>query len=498
MKDELTEEHLDPTAEISLETVKARAVKGVAVLTGRTFVLSVISLVATGLLTVFLDPSEFGVFWLVSAVVNFLAYFSDVGLAAALIQKKENVTRLELVTTFTIQQGLVISLLTLLFLLSPFVTSYYQLSNDGRMLLYALGFSLLLSSFKTIPSVLLERKLDFPRLVVPQVLENLAYNVVAVVLAWQGFGVTSFTYAVLVRGVIGVIALYWLMPWKPGIAFSKPALKKLLSYGVPYQANTLLAVVKDDGMTLVLGGILGTAGVGLLGWAQKWAFTPLRLFMDHVLKVTFPAFSRMQDEKIHLERSITRSIFFVCFLVFPASAGLLILAPVLVDIIPRYEKWEPALIPLALISVNTYTAAATTQLTNLLNAIGKIKTTFFLMIMWTVLTWAFVPFLSIRYGVNGAALGYALVGLSSFVAIGIVKRIINFSLTESVVKPFIATVVMSVVLIFIRSLLSTSLTTVWVLGIVGVFIYFSLMFKLVGASLLADVKKGTRSVISRS
>ncbi len=69
----LEQEHLDPTAEISLDAVKKRAVKGVAVLTGRTFLLSVLSLIAIGFLTVFLDPSEFGVFWIVSAIVNFLA-----------------------------------------------------------------------------------------------------------------------------------------------------------------------------------------------------------------------------------------------------------------------------------------------------------------------------------------------------------------------------------------------------------------------------------------
>jgi hypothetical protein len=58
----ITDEHLDPTAEISLDAVKQRAVKGVAVLTGRTFLLSALSLVATGFLTVFLEPSEFGLF----------------------------------------------------------------------------------------------------------------------------------------------------------------------------------------------------------------------------------------------------------------------------------------------------------------------------------------------------------------------------------------------------------------------------------------------------
>ena len=491
------DEHLDPTAEISLDVVKQRAIKGVAVLTGRTFLLSVLSLIATGFLTVFLSPEEFGIFWIVSAIINFLAYFSDVGLAAALIQKKDKVGTSELRTTFTIQQILVLLILTILFSVAPFLQNYYGLSKDGLILLYALGASLLMSSLKTIPSILLERELDFPRLVIPQVLENLFYNIFAVYFAWRGFGITSFTYAVLARGIIGLITMYILKPWIPGIAFSKKHLRKLLSFGVPYQANTLLATIKDDGMTAFLGGILGAGGIGLLGWAQKWAQYPLRLFMDHVLKVTFPAFSRMQDEKNLLSVSVTRSIFFVSFLVFPAVAGMIILAPILVEIIPRYEKWRPALLPLTLISMNTFFAASTTQLTNLLNAIGKIKTTFKLMIMWTALTWILVPYMSIKYGVNGAAGGYALVGFSSVIAIYIARKSVKFLIYDSIVRPLVGTTVMIAILLPLRYFLPINLISVWVLAGLGFIFYIITMYFIVGQSILIDAKRGIRSIFNK-
>lgn len=497
MSEQPQSEHLDPTAEITLETVKSRAVKGVVVLTGRTFLLSIISLAATGFLAVFLEPAQFGVFFIVSAVVNFLAYFSDIGLAAALIQKKEKISDLDLKTTFTIQQVLVIALLLVLFFAGPFFSGISSLTVDGRMLLYALGVSFFLSSLKTIPSVLIERDLEFGKLVLPQVLENLVYNVTAVVLAWQGFGVLSFAWAVLARGVIGLIAIYVLRPWRPGFAFSRVSLKKLLSFGVPYQANALLATLKDDGITIALGGILGPAGVGLLGWAQKWGQAPLRFFMDHVIKVTFPAFSRMQDAKEQLKRSVDRSIFFICFLVFPSLAGLLVLAPILVQIIPRYEKWAPALIPLGLIAINTVFAAVTTQLTNLLNSIGRVKTTFKLMVMWTVLTWALVPVLAIKYGVSGAAAAYALVGTSSIIAIYVARLYVKFSLANSVFRPAIAAILMSGVLVAVRSQLPVRLSSVGILIVLGSFSYFLAIYFLVGSSIVKDVKKSFQTLFSR-
>ncbi len=490
-------EHLNPTEEITLETVKERAVKGVVVLTGRTFILSFISLFATGILTVFLSPSEFGIFWIVSAVVNFLGYFSDIGLAAALIQKKEKLDENDLKTTFTVQQILVITLLVILFLASPLLSRVYSLSPAGRFLLYALGLSLFFSSLKTIPSILLERHLEFGKLIIPQVLENLVYNSLAVFLAWKGFGVVSFTIAVLARGVVGLVAIYVLKPWMPRLGISRESLRKLLSYGIPYQANTLLATIKDDGMTAILGAVLGPAGIGLLGWAQKWGYAPLRFFMDHVVRVTFPAFARMQENKETLERSVTRSIFFISFLVLPSLIGLLVLAPLLVKIIPRYGKWEPALIPLYLISVNTVFASVTTELTNLLNAIGKIKITFKLMVMWAVLTWLFVPILSIKFGVNGAALGYSLVSVSSILAIFIARRYVSFSLLESFFKPAFAALVMGISILILINFLPSNFVSVAILIATGVLVYSVSIYLIVGVSIISDVKRSFTTLFSK-
>jgi O-antigen/teichoic acid export membrane protein len=274
-------------------------------------------------------------------------------------------------------------------------------------------------------------------------------------------------------------------------------LKKLLTFGVPYQINTLLAVLKDDGMTIILGSILGTAGVGILGTAQRLAQYPLRFFMDNVTKVTFPAFSRMQDQRSDLAKGVTRSIFFICFLVFPSIIGLVVLAPLLVVVIPRYEKWAPALIPLSFLAINSLFAAVTTQITNLFNAIGKIKVTFKLMIMWTLLTFLLIPFLSTRFGVVGAASGYALVGTSSVIAIYIGRRMILFSLWDGVFKPGLAAGAMGLVLLFIRFVLPVNFYSVIFLVGLGIVVYALAIYFFVGSSILKDVKKGLGAIFSK-
>lgn len=482
--------------EIGIETVKAKSVRGIVVLTGRTFLLQIIGLIAQLFLFAYLGKYEFGVFAIVSAIINFLVYFSDIGLAAALIQKKEKPTEIDLKTTFTIQQILVFLAIIVVVLLTPFFVQKYSLNFDGKMLLYALSVSLVLSSFKSIPSVLLERKLEFVKLVFPQILEQIVYNVVLVIMAMKGFGLASFSVAVLIRGVVGLITIYYLQPWKPGIAFSLDTLKGLFKFGIPYQINTFLATLKDDGMTIVLGSIIGPVGIGILSFAQKIARLPLTFFMDTVTRVTFPAFSRLQDHKSDLERSVTRSIFFICLLVFPSLVGIIILSPILVKVIPRYEQWTPALIPIIFISINFAFAGATTQLTNLLNAIGKIKNTFYLMIMWTILSWIFIPLLAIKFGVVGASIGYSLVGVSSIIAIYVVKKYVNFSIGDSMIKPLIGSIIMGGILILVRKFLDTSINSMLILGLVGVLVYGSSMVSMIGVSLIEDAKKSAKTIFS--
>lgn len=484
-------EHLDPTQEISLDTVKARAVHGVAVLTGRTFFLQVFGVVAFFLLTIILSVEQLGVWVIVSAVKNFLGYFSDIGLAAAIIQKKERVEQGELRTTFTVQQILVVLLIVILFALTPLFRSIYGLSQESVYLLWALGISLILSSLRSVPSALMERELQFGKLVIPQMGEMLLFHGLTVTLAFAGLGITSFTVAVLVSGVVGLVLTYYVRPWKPSFSFERRdrrALLGLLRFGLPYQANSFLAVLKDDGMTLVLGGIIGPAGVSFVGWAQKWANAPLRFFMDSVIKVSFPAFSRMQHDKHELSNAVSRTIFFISLLVFPGIVGIVLVAPPLTEIIPKYEKWQPALVALALIGINAGFAAVTTPLTNMLSAIGKINITFKLMVMWTALTLMLLPLLAARYNVNGVALGFALVGTSSIVAIFWAKRFVDIDFIGSVFIPLIASFGMGIVMFLIGNIIPIGVVGVITMIVLGILTYLGILYVFLGKELRVDIK----------
>lgn len=480
--------------ELDIAAVKKRSIHGIFALTTRTFFIQIISFIVNFFLTIFLAPSIFGVYFIVSAVIAFLSYFSDIGLAAALIQKKEALNDRDLKTTFTIQQVLVLTVCGIALLCSSYIAKFYDLQPAGFQLFQALIIAFFLSSLKTIPSVILERNLNFEKLVIPQIVESLFFNVTALLLAINGFGISSFTYAVLARGISGVIVIYIISPWRISLGFSKDTAKKLLSFGIPFQLNSFLALVKDDLLMAYIGKVLPLAQVGYIGFAQKWALAPLRLIMDNIIRITFPSFARLQHDKDSLKKGIEKSLFILSFVIFPSLTGLVILAPYFIQIIPKYQKWEPSILSLGLFAINAGLSSISTPLTNALNAIGKIKITLYLMIFWVIVTWVLTPISIMWFGFNGFAGASALISTSVVLVVYITRKYINFSILP-IITPIIGSIILGFILFYASHMLIMNLLNIFMLIIVGSILYLSVVFLLARKEIIQDINLVKRQFV---
>jgi O-antigen/teichoic acid export membrane protein len=469
--------------DFNLELVARKSIKSIFALVSRTFFIQVLGVVASFILTIYLSPADFGVFFIVSSFVVFLNYFSDIGLAASLIQKKEEPTEKEYKNAFTVQQLLVFVIIIPSFLISPLIADFFNIENQGIFLLYAFLISFLLSSLKTIPTVILERKLDFHKLVVPQIAENVVYNLALIFLAVGGYGVTSFTVAIVLRSIVGLVVTYYICPWKPGFAFDKDILKGLLRFGIPFQVNSLLALVKDDLINVYIGKTLPLTQVGYIGFAQKWAFLPLRLVMDNVIKIMFPSLSRLQHDKNAQKIVIEKSLFSISFFIMPIAVGFIMLSPYFIDLIPSYQKWMPAYISIIFFALNTVVGSLSTPITNFLYATGKAKITLYFMTAWTALTWILTPFLIMKLGYNGVSVASFLVAFSTLSIYFVARRYVKFSFISPIAKPLFTSVVMFLFIYFTQNYIS-SLGTLFLVAIFAGLIYFAIIFFLARKDLM--------------
>jgi O-antigen/teichoic acid export membrane protein len=453
-----------------IEEIKKLTTKSVFYLSFRNFGIQIIATLGFFLLTILLGAGEVGLFAIVAESISILGYFSDIGLASALIQHKEQVEDKDLQTTFTVQQILVFLGLLIVALIYPRIAIPRHYGSKEFWILLSLCFAFLCSSLKTIPSVLLERKLNFQKLSLIDMVENLLFYIIAVAFAFAGFGAVSYAIATFIKSIVGLVLIYQLQSWPIGISFSFPSLKKLLHFGIPFQLNSFIALAKDRLSNLLVAGIVGREAFGLLSWAQKGSRIPLS-FMDAIMKVTFPTFSRIQNDLTLLQKSISRSIYFIALVVFPSLLGIALVAADLVALIPKYGKWQPALMPLYFYALSFAIAAVTTPITNAFNAVGKIKITTKLMIMWTVLTWIFYPILSLKFGYIGTSVAALLVGLSSVFSWLLCQKHFQVNIFSTVAKPFLASLLILIVCLPLNSLFPSPFYRFASKTIVGILVY---------------------------
>ena len=365
--------HASVEQDIPHGEVKTRAVRGVASLFARQGILRVLGFVGMLVLARILTPEMFGVFAIANFVVVFFEEMSSLGLSAALLRKKENVTEIELRTVFTLQQSVVLISLLLIMLFASDIAAHYELDDSYSWLIRVLGISLLLASLKTIPSILLQRQLRHDLLAISEVFEYLVYLSVAIGMAILGYGVWSLVVATLLRGITGVIVLYYISWWKPAFGFHRETAKEILSFGLPMQLGSLSALANNAVVPIVVGSFLGPSAVGMANFAKKLldalAHQPLIL----VGKVQLRVFGRVQDDHDELQRLVEKSLHLGSIVIFFMLSLFLSQAELFIDLVVT-DKWKAALPLLYIMSIGYMIFALLMPYLQLLKATGDAVT----------------------------------------------------------------------------------------------------------------------------
>jgi O-antigen/teichoic acid export membrane protein len=392
---------------------------------------AVLGLIANIILTIFGGVGLFGIYSLTQAALAIFNYFSDIGLAGALIQKKE-VKLQDLRVVFTIQMTLVTILVFFGFIAGNQVVAFYRLDERVITLYHALLVGFFLSSLKTIPSVLLERSLQFQKIVRVTIIENTLFYAVVSCGILAGLDLYAFVIAVVARAFVGTSVMYHLSKWQVGLAYDRKIFTELLTFGLPYQSSTFLALFKDELIILFLGRVLGVDALGLVMWAKKWADAPIRIIMDNVSKVLFPLFSRVQDEKEKLRLVVEESLKFQTLVLAPLYVFAILLMPKLIYVVPRYAKWAPAVDLFQILAASAFLATFSTPFMNLFNSLKKTHIPLVFMAFWTLGTWLLVPYLTIHYGNYGFPITQIFLSSTCVLVIAIARRMVHFRLRQAV------------------------------------------------------------------
>ena len=113
----------------SKDLLLKKALTATVLLAGKRIVLQLIFTLTNVVLARLLFPADFGMFAIVTFVATIFSVFSDLGFGAALIQKKKELVENDKKTVFSTQIILNLTIILLIFLLSPKIAQYYSLGD---------------------------------------------------------------------------------------------------------------------------------------------------------------------------------------------------------------------------------------------------------------------------------------------------------------------------------------------------------------------------------
>lgn len=459
-----------------------RVVRGALAYSGRQFAVMGLNVITGLALTRILFPADFGYAAMVGVVIGFALILSDGGLGVYLIQRQSEFTNadasriisFQLLLYVILQAGLTIALLGG-WLVYGNVTIW--------LLVWVAGFSMPFSLLRSASLILLERSLNFPKIAIIETGEQLAYAVVAIVLALMGAGVWSIVFASLVRPLLGWQLARRYAPWTLTMHYRPELhgdLRKGIRYGIIYQLPALLETTRAAINPLFIGTILGAASAGYVDRAILIAGLPMGILGTVWRKVLFPYFARVQTDLVITRRVFERSVYLHSVLDKAAYLPLIAFCPELVEIVVG-PKWLPS-VPLIYVFVfgNLLFVAFSTTSLALLPAMDKPGVLARISSVQVVAAWGLAIILVNWFGIIGYAFATLFLSVGTIYAYVHVRRLLGkFEAVLPIFKTLLAFGLSIALIRLIASWLnasSTSLMTIIALSLLGLILYFLILF----------------------
>ncbi len=460
-----------------------RAVGAVVALGAREGAMRILAFAGDIALYRLLLPEIFGLVVPVAFLAGIIKQFSDVGLAASLIQSPDEPEERDLRTVFTAQAALVAAAAIFIFFAGPLILDALDEGSPDPWLIRAFCLSILLGTFRAVPAAMLERHLRFGRLATADVSGTVWFYAAGIVLAAVGAGPWALVAAHVGGSVVPTLFLLFLYPWKPTLKIDRSRLRRNMDFGAKFQGQRLLLMLKDSLIPILGPAAFGRSATGFLSWADKIAQQPL-ILTQLVARVSLPAFSRAQGDMETVRAGAMLALKWNCLLTFPFFALVFAFAGEIAALIYG-ETWAPAVPVLYVLTVNAMLVPINGLLYPVLNAVGHSGRLLTVSAVWTAGAWALAGLL-LLVEMDYRAVAVGLVGsqIAAFAYLVFdTSRLVGINVFRPVAYPAAAATLTGLIGFFFLRPVAASIPMLLLLGAVLLAGYSAAIYALDGESL---------------
>lgn len=293
-----------------------------------------------------LDPQEFGLITMITIFIAISESFINSGFSNALIRKKD-CTDTDYSTIFYFNLTVGLFFFSILFVSAPAISSFFN-ETELTQIIRVLAFILIIDSFTIIQRTILIKQINFKLQTRISVIASTASGTLALIMAFQGFGVWSLVAQQLSRQALFSFFLWLWNNWRPKLIFSWLSFKSLFSFGSKLLISGLIDTIYKNIYYLIIGKFFSPQELGYYTRAQQFKNLPSQNLNAIINRVSYPVLSSIQDDKDRLKINYQRLIRSTMFITFILMLGMAAVAePMVITLIG--EKWRPSIIYLQML-----------------------------------------------------------------------------------------------------------------------------------------------------
>lgn len=275
--------------------------RGIAWASLASSLVGVLDILATILIVgLWLTKEQFGVAVLAISVFPVLDIATDLGLAAAVIQRDDH-SKSRISTVFWLNLGMSVSLFALLALgIGPLI-AHIQGKDVIAGLLTAYGAKLIWQNVYFLPYALMKKELRFKELSVIRIIANFAEFAGKVGAAASGLGIWCFIIGPLCRVFVTGIGVQIRHPWRPSFIFKWSEGWEYAKFGLKTSAHKILFRLYSVIDKQVVGFYFGKEALAVYSVAYLVVLEPALVISEIIVNVAFPTFAKLKHstEKLY-------------------------------------------------------------------------------------------------------------------------------------------------------------------------------------------------------
>ena len=306
-----------------------------------------VSLVSTIVLARLLSQDDFGVAGYALIFTNFIDVFAGLGIPQAVIFHKLEPKMKDTAFWSSVLIGVILFVVT--WITAPLGGMYFQ-DPRATPVIQALGLTYPISALSNVQSALLRKEFSFGKQFIPEFLSAIAKAVIAIGLAYMGFGPWSLVIGQIGSKLVSTVVYWVVFPWLPSLSFIKDQCIQLIKYGANSSLVDIVNVFQSNVDYLLISRFLGAAALGVYTLAFKIPEILIMQFCGAVTNVIFPVFSKLKDDAATLRNGFLQATQYSSVIVVPTSLGLALIAQPVVLLLFS-EKWLDAIPVIRAISI---------------------------------------------------------------------------------------------------------------------------------------------------